>query len=82
MAYLAFSIPALIAGVATTRYGLHQTALVYSAALVVVAGIAAGMLVFRIGGEPARPAEPARETVPPGPCTAPPCAQAMHPARG
>src|SRR6185369_13750757 len=35
VAYLAFSIPALIAGVATTHYGLHQTALVYSAALVV-----------------------------------------------
>jgi len=82
VAYLAFSIPALIAGVATTRYGLHQTALVYSAALVVVAGIAAGMLAFRIGGEPARPPEAARAPVPPGPCTAPPCAQALHPARG
>jgi hypothetical protein len=31
--YLAFSIPALIAGVATTKFGLHPTALVYSASL-------------------------------------------------
>jgi MFS family permease len=82
VAYLALSIPALIAGVATTKYGLHPTALVYSGALVVVAGIAAGMLAMRTGVEPARPPDAAHETVPPGPCTCPPCAQAMHPARG
>jgi hypothetical protein len=34
VAYLAFSVPALIAGVATTNFGLQSTALVYSAALV------------------------------------------------
>ena len=43
--YLAFSVPALIAGVATTRFGLHSTALVYSAALAVLAAAAVGILV-------------------------------------
>ena len=43
--YLAFSVPALIAGVATTRFGLHATALVYSAALAVLAAAAVGILV-------------------------------------
>ncbi len=31
--YLAFSAPVLIAGAAITHFGLHQTAVVYSAAL-------------------------------------------------
>ena len=45
--YLAFSVPALIAGVATTKFGLHSTALVYSASLAVLAVAAIGLLVFR-----------------------------------
>jgi MFS family permease len=48
--YLAFSIPALIAGVTTTKYGLHSTALVYAAALAVLAAAAAGILVLRPDG--------------------------------
>ena len=43
--YLAFSIPALIAGVATTAFGLHATALVYSAALAALVAVAAGLLL-------------------------------------
>jgi hypothetical protein len=43
--YLAFSVPALIAGVAATRSGLHSMALVYSASLAVLAAAAAGILV-------------------------------------
>lgn len=43
VAYLAFSVPALAAGVATTRFGLHATALVYAAALAVLAA-AAGVI--------------------------------------
>ena len=35
MAYLAFSVPALAAGVATANLGLHTTALVYCVVLVV-----------------------------------------------
>jgi hypothetical protein len=48
--YLAFSIPALIAGVTTTKYGLHSTGLVYAAALAVLAAVAAGILVLRPDG--------------------------------
>jgi MFS family permease len=50
--YLAFSVPALIAGVATTKFGLHSTALVYSASLAVLAAAAVGLLGLRRGGEP------------------------------
>jgi MFS family permease len=50
--YLAFSVPALIAGVATTKFGLHSTALVYSASLAVLAAAAVGLLGLRSGGEP------------------------------
>ena len=45
--YLAFSVPALIAGVATTRFGLHSTALVYSASVAALAAAAVGILLLR-----------------------------------
>ncbi len=48
--YLAFSVPALIAGVATTTFGLHFTALVYSASLAALAAAATGIAVSRPGG--------------------------------
>ncbi len=57
--YLAFSIPALIAGVTTTRYGLHSTALVYSAALAVLAAVAAGIMLLRRESGLSQPAAPA-----------------------
>jgi MFS family permease len=38
--YLAYSLPALAAGIAVTRFGLHDTANVYGAALVVLALLA------------------------------------------
>ena len=56
--YLAFSVPALIAGVATTKYGLHSTALVYSASLAALVVVAAGILVFRPVGQPAPASRP------------------------
>jgi len=40
--FLAFSVPVVIAGVAATRFGLHQTSVVYSGALAVLASAAAG----------------------------------------
>jgi hypothetical protein len=40
VAYLAFSVPALAAGYATTLVGLHATIVVYSC-LVILVGIAA-----------------------------------------
>ena len=80
--YLAFSIPALVAGVATTRFGLHSTALVYSASLAGLAAAAIGILWFRPGGEPSRPDSAMHALTPPGPCTAPPCPQSINPADG
>ena len=64
--YLAFSVPALIAGVATTHFGLHPTALVYSASLAALAAAAVGILLLRPGGQPARLAPAARAVVPAG----------------
>ena len=53
--FTAFSLPVVIAGVVTTRFGLHQTAVVYSAALAVLAAAAAGSFVLR---KPARCSQP------------------------
>ncbi len=47
VSYLAFSIPALIAGVATTGFGLRHTALVYCAAIATLGAVAAASLIFR-----------------------------------
>ena len=43
--FLAFSIPAVIAGWAVSRYGLHRTALVYCAVVAALAAAAAGSLI-------------------------------------
>jgi Major Facilitator Superfamily len=45
--FLAFSVPVVIAGVASTHFGLHQTAVVYSGALAVLAAAAAGSFLLR-----------------------------------
>ena len=55
--YLAFSVPVVAAGVATTHFGLHQTAVVYSAALAVLAAAAAGSFLFRRRSLPRGPAQ-------------------------
>jgi MFS family permease len=47
VSYLAFSVPALIAGVATSHYGLRPTALVYSVVIAALLAAAAGSFVFR-----------------------------------
>jgi hypothetical protein len=44
--YLAFGLPALIAGMATSHYGLHDTALVYSVVIALLAAAAAGGVLF------------------------------------
>ena len=76
--YLAFSVPALIAGAAATRFGLHSIALLYSASLAALVAGAVGILLLRPGGKP--PASDA--PMPPGPCTGPPCQQALGPVDG
>jgi hypothetical protein len=47
VSYVAFSIPVVVAGLATTHVGLHRTALVYCAAIAVLAALAAVSLIFR-----------------------------------
>jgi hypothetical protein len=47
VSYAAFSIPVVAAGVATTHVGLHQTALVYCAAIAALAAVAAASLIVR-----------------------------------
>jgi hypothetical protein len=40
VAYLAFSLPAVAAGIAVTQIGLHETAKIYGIALIVLAAVA------------------------------------------
>ena len=56
--FLALSIPAVIAGIATSHYGLHRTALVYTAVVAVLAATAAGSVLLR-RARTARDAPPA-----------------------
>lgn len=72
VSYLAFSIPALIAGAATSRFGLHSTSLVYAICVAVLVAIASGLLL-RTSARPAEPALVRRVELAPGPCTVPPC---------
>jgi MFS family permease len=71
--YLAFGLPALIAGIATSHFGLHDTALVYSVVIALLAVAAAGGLLFE-GNDRTRPprAVAPPPELPPGPCTVPP----------
>jgi MFS family permease len=47
LSYLAFSLPAVAAGIATTHLGLRETADIYGCAVIVLALIAAGGLLLR-----------------------------------
>jgi MFS family permease len=74
VSYLSMGLPALIAGIVDTQVGLHGTALVYSAAVAGLAGLAASTFAFggrsRTVAPPPHPAGSAE--LPPGPCTVPP----------
>jgi predicted MFS family arabinose efflux permease len=50
ISFLGLSIPALIAGVATSHFGLHRTALAYCAAIAALVAAAAGRLMLRRRG--------------------------------
>ena len=73
--YLAFGLPALLAGIATSHFGLHDTALVYSVAIALLAAAAAAGLLFEGRAREPQAVAPPPE-LPPGPCTVPPYAQA------
>src|SRR3954449_5501688 len=74
VSYLATGSPALLAGIATSHYGLRKTALVYSVAVAVLAAAAVSRLLARQTA-PGRAEHGARHAdAPPGPGTVPPCA--------
>ena len=73
VSYLATGIPAVLAGIATSHYGLHKTALAYSLAVAVLAAVAVGSLLTR-QMPPGRVQRGTRHAdPPPGPGTVPPC---------
>jgi MFS family permease len=74
VSYLATGIPAVLAGIATSHYGLRTTALVYSLAVAVLAAVAVTRLLARQAA-PGRAEHGTRHAdAPPGPGTVPPCA--------
>jgi MFS transporter len=46
VSYVAFGVPVVVAGVATTHFGLHRTALVYCAVIAALVAAAASGLIF------------------------------------
>lgn len=48
VSYLALGIPAVIGGIATSHYGLHDTALVYSVVVAALVAVALGPLIRRL----------------------------------
>jgi hypothetical protein len=50
--FLAFSIPVVIAGVATTHFGLHRAALVYCAVIALLSAVAAGSFLLHRRSRP------------------------------
>ncbi|MGW1498100.1 MFS transporter [Streptomyces mirabilis] len=61
ISYLAFSIPAVVAGIAATNVGLHETSVVYSAAVIAFSALALAAQRLRTGrdrntGQCGRPA--------------------------
>jgi MFS family permease len=73
VSYLATGIPAVIGGIATSHFGLHRTALVYSVAVAVLAAAAVSLLIRQMATGRTRP-ETHHPDGPPGPGTVPPCA--------
>ena len=74
VSYLATGIPAVLAGIATSHYGLRKTALVYSVAVAALAAVAVSRLLARQMA-PGRAERGTRHAdAPPGPGTVPPCA--------
>ena len=65
-------IPAVIGGIATSQFGLHKTALVYSVSVAVLAAAAVGLLIRQMASGRARGVTH-HPNVPPGPGTVPPC---------
>jgi len=72
VSYVSTGVPAVIGGVATSRYGLHATALLYLVAVAALAAAAVSLLARQLaGGSTEPPTE--RPRAPLGPGTVPPC---------
>ncbi|HWE63751.1 MAG TPA: MFS transporter [Chloroflexota bacterium] len=71
VSYLAFSVPALIAGVVVSQAGLRDTALVYAAAVAMLSAVAAASFLFRRAYRP--PGQPSvqAEVAPQARCRGP-----------
>jgi MFS family permease len=74
VSYLGTGIPAVLAGIATSHYGLRKTALVYSVAVAVLAAVAVSRLLARQTALGRAAHETRHVDAPPGPGTVPPCA--------
>jgi MFS family permease len=74
VSYLATGIPAVLAGIATSHYGLRKTALVYSVAVTVLAAVAVSRLLVRQTAPGGVEHGTRHADAPPGPGTVPPCA--------
>jgi predicted MFS family arabinose efflux permease len=73
VSYLATGIPAVIGGIATSRYGLSETALVYLLVVAALAAVAVILLISRIRGAERAVRRTNCPDPPPGPGTVPPC---------
>ena len=72
VSYLATGIPAVIGGIATSHFGLHNTALVYALVVAVLAAAAVSLLIGQMAsGRALRVTH--HPDMPPGPGTIPPC---------
>jgi MFS family permease len=72
VSYLATGIPAVISGIATSHYGLRDTALVYSVVVAALIAAAVSLLARRMATGRADCAT-RHPDAPPGPGTVPPC---------
>src|SRR3954471_7900281 len=73
VSYLATGIPAVLGGIATSRYGLSETALVYSLVVAALAAVAVVLLIIRMRGAGRVVHLTKCPDPPPGPGTVPPC---------
>jgi MFS family permease len=79
--YLATGVPAVLGGIATSHYGLHDTALAYSLVVAALAGGAVILLISRIPVTGAMLRCSDAPAPPPGPGTVAPCPPVAMPQR-
>jgi MFS family permease len=73
VSYVATGLPAVIGGIATSHYGLRNTAFIYSLVVAALAATAVVLLMSRIRGAGRAEPRTCSPAPPPGPGTVPPC---------